>query len=72
MYDHIRFHTEEDYPENLPPENAATHIGMYWQWAAQAGLAKPPRRTSPSPKPLPSLPKPKLTKRRANPNPAHP
>ena len=47
MYDHIRFHTEEDYPENLPPENAATHIGMYWQWAAQAGLANPVWQTAP-------------------------
>ena len=41
MYDHIRFHTDEDYPEDLPPENAATHIGMYWRWAAQAGLTNP-------------------------------
>ena len=47
MYDHIRFHTEEDYPENLPPENAATHIGMYWQWAAQAGLANPVWQAAP-------------------------
>ena len=36
MYDNIRFHLDEDYPDQLPPENAATHIGMYWQWAAQA------------------------------------
>ncbi|STZ77011.1 DUF7832 domain-containing protein [Bergeriella denitrificans] len=41
MYDHIRFHTDEDYPADLPPENAATHIGMYWQWAAAQGLANP-------------------------------
>ena len=47
MYDHIRFHTEEDYPPDLPPENAATHIGMYWQWAAQAGLANPVWQSAP-------------------------
>ncbi len=41
MYDNIRFHLDEDYPDQLPPENAATHIGMYWQWAAQAGLINP-------------------------------
>ena len=39
MYDNIRFHLDEEYPEGLPSENAATHIGMYWIWAAQAGLA---------------------------------
>lgn len=41
MYDNIRFHLDEDYPQGLPPENAATHIGMYWTWAVQAGLANP-------------------------------
>ena len=30
MYDNIRFHLDEEYPEGLPSENAATHIGMYW------------------------------------------
>ena len=47
MYDNIRFHLDEDYPDQLPPENAATHIGMYWQWAAQAGLANPVWQTAP-------------------------
>ena len=47
MYDHIRFHTDEDYPDRLPPENATTHMGMYWQWAAAAGLANPVWQTAP-------------------------
>ncbi|MCP1661081.1 DUF7832 domain-containing protein [Neisseria perflava] len=47
MYDNIRFHTDEGYPENLPPENAATHIGMYWQWAAAQGLTNPVWQTAP-------------------------
>lgn len=47
MYDHIRFHTDEQYPENLPLENAATHIGMYWQWAATQGLTNPVWQTAP-------------------------
>ena len=46
MYDNIRFHLDEDYPDQLPPENAATHIGMYWQWAAQAGLVNPVLQTA--------------------------
>ena len=47
MYDNIRFHLDEDYPDQLPPENAATHIGMYWQWAAQTGLVNPVWQTAP-------------------------
>ncbi|ASK27626.1 DUF7832 domain-containing protein [Neisseria chenwenguii] len=47
MYDYIQFHTDENYPENLPPENAATHMGMYWQWAALQGLANPVWQTAP-------------------------
>ena len=54
MYDNIRFHLDEDYPDQLPPENAATHIGMYWQWAAQAGLVKPVGK--PPQKPQPTSP----------------
>ena len=41
MYDHVKFHTDENYPAGLPEENAATHIGMYWAWAASQGLANP-------------------------------
>jgi len=47
MYDNIRFHLDEEYPEGLPSENAATHIGMDWIWAAQAGLANPVWQTAP-------------------------
>lgn len=47
MYDNIRFHTDENYPANLPPEAAATHIGMYWAWAASQGLANPVWQNSP-------------------------
>ncbi|QEY24090.1 DUF7832 domain-containing protein [Neisseria animalis] len=47
MYDHILFHTEEDYPAGLPEENAATHIGMYFQWAASQGLVNPVWQSAP-------------------------
>ncbi|WP_416191363.1 cell surface protein [Neisseria sp. CCUG12390] len=47
MYDHIQFHTEEDYPADLPPDNAATHMGMYFQWAAAQGLVNPVWQTAP-------------------------
>jgi len=47
MYDNIRFHLDEEYPEGLPSENAATHIGMYWIWAAQAGAGESPCATGP-------------------------
>ena len=47
MYDNIRFHLDEEYPEGLPSENAATHIGMYWIWVAQTGLANPVWQTAP-------------------------
>ncbi|MGN7029641.1 DUF7832 domain-containing protein, partial [Neisseria sp. P0001.S003] len=35
------------YPDQRPPENAATHFGMYWQWAAKAGLVNPVWQTAP-------------------------
>jgi hypothetical protein len=41
MYDNTRFHTDENYPAGLPAENAATHIGMYWAWAASQNLHNP-------------------------------
>ncbi|MCF7529148.1 cell surface protein [Neisseria lisongii] len=47
MYDHIRFHTDEDYPAGLPPERAATHIGMYWRWTASQGLHNPVWQNTP-------------------------
>ena len=55
MYDNIRFHLDEEYPEGLPSENAATHIGMYWIWAAQAGLANPVWQTAPESASFPSF-----------------
>ena len=47
MYDHIQFHTEEDYPADLSAEHAATHIGMYFQWAASQGLINPVWQNAP-------------------------
>lgn len=32
-YDKAKWHYEGDYPEDLPPENGATHIGMFLAWA---------------------------------------
>ena len=31
-YDDASWHYEGDYPADLPPENAATHIGMFVAW----------------------------------------
>lgn len=47
MYDHIRFHTEEDFPPELTDAHAATHIGMYFRWAAMQGLVNPVWQTAP-------------------------
>ncbi|WP_373699061.1 cell surface protein, partial [Neisseria dentiae] len=47
MYDHVQFHTDENYPAGLPPENAATHIGMYWAWAASQSLTNPVWQSAP-------------------------
>ena len=33
MYDNIRFHLDEDYPDQLPPENAA-HCQYMPMWVA--------------------------------------
>lgn len=41
MYDNVKFHTDENYPEGLLPDHAATHMGMYWAWAASQGLVNP-------------------------------
>ena len=57
MYDNIRFHLDEDYPDQLPPENAATHIGMYWQWVAgRRRQASSTPSGKPPPKPQPTSP----------------
>ena len=47
MYDNTRFHTDENYPTGLPAENAATHIGMYWAWAASQNLHNPVWQSAP-------------------------
>ena len=47
MYDNTRFHTDENYPAGLPAENAATHIGMYWAWAASQNLHNPVWQSAP-------------------------
>ena len=38
-YDRADWHYGGDYPDGLPPENGATHIGMYLGWAIKRGLA---------------------------------
>ncbi|OSI09585.1 Uncharacterised protein [Neisseria zoodegmatis] len=40
-YDHITFHTEENYPSDLPEENAANHMGYYYKWAVSQDLHSP-------------------------------
>jgi hypothetical protein len=37
-YDRADWHYLGDYPEELPPENGATHIGMFLGWAIKRGL----------------------------------
>src|SRR5688572_20288592 len=32
-YDRADWHYDGDYPEDLPPENGGTHIGMFLAWA---------------------------------------
>lgn len=41
MIDHIDWHTEEDYPSELPKENALNHMGFFWAWAVNRDLAHP-------------------------------
>ncbi len=36
--DHITWHLDEDYPADLPRDQAATHIGLYWAWAVSRDL----------------------------------
>ena len=38
-YDKAEWHYGGDFPENLPPENGGTHIGMFLAWAIHRGLA---------------------------------
>ncbi|MCP2040089.1 hypothetical protein L1281_000669 [Neisseria sp. HSC-16F19] len=37
-YDHISFHTDEDWPAGLPESHAAHHMGFYYSWAVGQGL----------------------------------
>lgn len=37
-YDRADWHYGGDYPEGLPPEHGATHIGMFLGWAIKRGL----------------------------------
>jgi len=37
-YDRMDWHYGGDFPENLPEENGATHIGMYLTWIIENGL----------------------------------
>lgn len=37
-YDKMKWHYDGDYPENLPKENAGTHIGMFLAWCIENNL----------------------------------
>lgn len=37
-YDRADWHYGGEFPEGLPPENGATHIGMFLGWAIKSGL----------------------------------
>lgn len=37
-YDRVDWHSGGDYPDDLPPENGGTHIGIFLAWAAEKGL----------------------------------
>ena len=37
-YDDSTWHSEGDFPTELPPEAGATHIGMFLAWAVLTGL----------------------------------
>ncbi|MFS6938590.1 Uncharacterised protein [Neisseria animaloris] len=47
MYDHISFHTAENYPTDLPKTHAAHHIGYYYAWAVSQNLHSPEAETLP-------------------------
>jgi len=38
-YDDASWHSEGQFPEDLPPEAGATHTGMFLAWAFLSGLA---------------------------------
>src|SRR5262245_9153966 len=37
-YDKADWHSGGEYPEELPPENGGTHVGMFLAWALLRGL----------------------------------
>jgi hypothetical protein len=39
LYDKAAWHSDGDFPADLPPEAGATHIGMFFAWAVTRGLA---------------------------------
>ena len=41
IIDHQEWHTEEDFPADLTPVHALTHMGMYFEWAAHKKLLHP-------------------------------
>lgn len=41
LIDHQDWHTEEDFPSELDPVHALTHMGMYFAWAAERQLLHP-------------------------------
>ncbi len=41
MIDHIEWHTDEEYPSDVPTENALNHMGFYWAWAVNKDLVHP-------------------------------
>lgn len=40
-YDHIAFHFDQHYPDDLPQQNAVHHIGFYFAWAVSQNLHHP-------------------------------
>lgn len=40
VFDNADWHCGHDFPADLPTSAAATHIGMYLAWCAQAGLLR--------------------------------
>ena len=45
-YDRTDWHSGGDYPDDLPPENGGTHIGIYLAWAILHGLESPLHQTN--------------------------
>ena len=37
-YDDASWHSEGDFPDDLPEEAGGTHIGMFFAWALLSGM----------------------------------